>query len=123
MVDLDLDIVNGKQPTVKMFGKDVRFRDLTVEAYLKAEYILQEIDAMPMDSIESIETGAAKIHEYMYKVLEITKAEAKKITVLQFRAFRTYMSRKDLYDQGFTDEDIDKLEREALKKQAAQILE
>jgi hypothetical protein len=122
MVDLDLDIVNGKQPTVKLFGRDVAFRDLAVEDYLNAEFILQELDAMPMASKEDIKLGAAKIHEYMHTVLDITKAESKKITVTQFRAFRTFMARKDMYDQGFSDEEIDKMEREALKKQAAQIL-
>lgn len=123
MVDLDLDILNGKQPTVALFGKDIQFRDLTVEDYLKAEFMLQELDAMPMNSVEAIEEGAKKIQEYIFKLLDITKAESKKVTIAQFRALRTYMSRKDMYDQGFTDEDIDKLEKEALKKQAAQILE
>lgn len=123
MVDLDLDILNGKQPTIKLLGKEVAFRDLTVEEYLEAEFMLQELDAMPMDSKEAILEGAVKIQEYMFKILKITKAESKKITIAQFRALRTFMARKDLYDQGFTDADIDKLEQEALKKQAAQILE
>ena len=121
MVDLDLDIVNGKQPTVKLFGKDIRFRDLTVEDYLNAEFILQELDALPMDNKESITEGAKKIHNYMFKILDITKAETKKITVAQFRAFRTYMSRKDMYDQGFNDQEIDAMEKKALKKQIDQI--
>lgn len=123
MVDLDLDILNEKQLTIKLFGRDVAFRNLTVEEHLMNEFIIQELDAMPMSNKESIIEGAKMIQEYMFKTLEITKAESKKITVDQFAAFRQFMARKDMYDQGFSDEDIDRLEREALKKKAAQILE
>lgn len=122
-MDLDLDIVIGKQPTVKLFGKDVAFRDLTVEEFLKMEFLLQEIDAIPMTSPDELAEAVGKIHEYLHGVLDITKAEAKKVKIEQFRAFRQYLARKDLYDQGFSDEDIDRLESEALKKKAAQILE
>lgn len=121
-MDLDLDIINGKQPTVKIFDKNVTFRNLTVEEYLQAEFLLQELDAIQMNNKENIEEAIGYIHEYMHRILDITKTEAKKITINQFRALRTYMSRKDMYDQGFSDAEIDKLERRALKKQAAQIL-
>lgn len=121
-MDLDLDIINGKQPTVKVFDKDVAFRELTVEEYLQAEFLLQELDKIPMEDKEKISEAVGYIHEYMHRILDITKAEAKKITINQFRALRTYMSRKDMYDQGFSDAEIDRLEKKALKNQAAQIL-
>jgi hypothetical protein len=122
MVDLDLDIIMGKQPTVKIFGKEVSFKDLTVGEYLKAEHGIQKLDEIPMDTEENIAKATEVIYEYLFATLEITKAEAKKVSIAQFRAIRTYIARKDLYDQGFTDADIDKMEREALKKQASQIL-
>lgn len=121
-MDLDLDIVNGKQATIKLFGRDIRFRDLLVQEYLEAEFLIQELDQVPMVDKESIEHGASIIHKYISIILEIDIEEAKQVSIAQFRALRTFMARKDMYDQGFSDKEIDALEKKALKKQAAQIL-
>lgn len=118
-MDLDLDILNGQQHTVKIFGKDIKFRDLPVEEYLKAEFLIGQLDTLMMDSEENIEKSAAIIHEYLFRILELTRAEAKKITIKQFQALREFIAKKDLYDQGFNDKEIEALQREALKKMAA----
>jgi hypothetical protein len=117
-MDLDLDIINGNQSTVRIFGKDVKFRDLSVEEYLKAEFMMGQLDTIMMDSDENIEKAAGVIQEYLFKILELTRAEAKKVTIKQFQALREYIAKKDLYDQGFNDKEIAALQREALKKMA-----
>ena len=58
----------------------------------------------------------------MQGILEITEEEASQITMKQFKALRTYMGRLELYDQGFNDREIDRIEKDAAKKQIADLL-
>ena len=53
-------------------------------------------------------------------ILDITEEDAANITMVQYKALRKFQARQDLYDQGFTDRDIDIMEKKALKKQMAQ---
>lgn len=121
MVDLDLDIIGEKKKTVKLFGREIPLRNVKVEKHLLNEFSVNEIEAVPMTNKENIDKASGMIADYLCEILEIDKEEAEKITIEQYRAIRQFMQRKEMYDQGFTDKEIDMIEKKAIKKQAAQI--
>lgn len=119
-MDIDLDIINKKQNTIKIFGKKVAFKDLTIKEHLHNEFIIQELDKLPLIDEESIEKAMDIISEYLISILEIEDDEARQITMDQYKAIRKFLERKDMYDQGFNDREIDAMEKKAAKKMLAQ---
>lgn len=120
MVSLDLDIISKKSNTIKLGGKQHAIKNLTVAEHLNNEVLAGEIDAMPLNR-ETVEEASKKIVEYILNVFEISEEEAAKLSLEQYKAIRRFLQRKDLYDQGFNDKDIDLMEKKAIKKQMAQI--
>lgn len=121
MVDLDLDIINGKKKTIKLGGEVREFKDLTMDEYMEAELIVQTLESAPIANEDSIKDIKKLKNTYLMMVLDITEEDAHNITMVQYKALRKFQARQDLYDQGFTDRDIDMMEKKSLKKQMAQI--
>lgn len=121
MVDLDLDILVGKQKTIKLFDKEISFKDITMEEHLEAELLVQQLEGIPLVSDESVEMASKLKNEYLMKILDITEEDVKKLTLKQYHAIRKFLNRQDMYEQGFSDKEIDMIEKKALKKQMAQI--
>jgi hypothetical protein len=121
MVDLDLDIISGKKKTIKLGGEIREFRDMTMDEYMEAELIVQTLESAPIANEESIVEIKKLKNTYLMMVLDITEEDAHNITMVQYKALRKFQARQDLYDQGFTDRDIDMIEKKSLKKQMAQI--
>jgi hypothetical protein len=121
MVDLDLDLINGKKRTIKLGGEVREFRDLTMDEYMEAELIVQTLEAAPISNEESIQDIKKLKNTYLMMVLDIDEEAAHNITMVQYKALRKFQARQDLYDQGFTDRDIDMIEKKSVKKQMAQI--
>ena len=121
MVDLDLDILSAKVKTIKINEKEIEFKNLTMEEYMEAELLVQQLESAPLANEESIKDIAKLKDEYLMKILNITKTDVKKITMVQYRAIRKFLARQEYYDQGFSDRDIDMMEKKAVKKQMAQI--
>lgn len=122
MNNLDLDIIQEDKKTVKLFSKEVAFKTLTVEEHLKNEAKVLELDNLSYDKPEEVEKASKLIKEYILGVLELSDEEASKISMKQFKKLREFIGRQELYDQGFTDKEIDKIEKEAAKKQIKNIL-
>ena len=121
MVDLDLDIVTKSNKTVKLNGKEIHFKDITMEEHMEAELTVQTLEAAPIANEESIKDILALKDKYLMIILDITKADAKKIKMDQYKALRKFIARQEMYDQGYSDRDIDAIEKKALKKQMAQL--
>lgn len=121
MVDLDLDIITKKQKTIKLFGKEVLFKNLTMEEYLECEILLKSLDDIPLIDEDSIKAGTKVMYEYLERIIELDPEDVKKITMKQFKAIRKFLERQEAYEQGFTDKEIDQIEKISLKKQMAQI--
>lgn len=119
-MDLDLDIINKKQHTIKIFGKKVAFKDVTIKEHLHNEFIIQELDKLPLVDEESIEKAMDIISEYLVGILELEEDDARLVTMEQYKAIRRFLERKDMYDQGFSDREIDAMEKKAAKKIIAQ---
>lgn len=119
MVDLDLDIVMGKQPTVKIDGIDYQLKDLTVEEHLESEHLIQSLNTVNIMERKGIKKSAEIIKKYLLLICDMPEEVAGSIKIIQFQKLRRYISRKELYDQGFSDREIDKLEAKALKNQIA----
>lgn len=122
MVNLDLDVLMEEKRTVRLFGKDIKFKDLTVEEHLANEALISKLDILNINDPKEFKNGMNIIKGYMKGVLEIDDEEASKVTMKQFKALRTFIGRLELYDQGFSDREIDKIEKEAAKKQIADLL-
>lgn len=122
MEQLDLDLLNKDERTVRLFGKDIRFKTLTVQEHLKNESTAFKLEQLSYDNEEDLQKAADLVIEYIMNVLELNKKEASKITMEQYTRLRQYMGRQELYDQGFNDKEIDKIEKEAAKKQMQNIL-
>ena len=54
------------------------------------------------------------IKAYVQTVLNITPQDAEIISLEEYKKLRKYMDRIDLYDQGFSDQEIDGLEKKRL---------
>lgn len=121
MVDLDLDLIGDKRKTIKLFGEELPLKNVTVKEHLENELMVQEIEAIPMVDKKSIGKATDMMGEYICNIIEIAPEQAKQITIEQYKAIRKFMGRKEMYDQGFNDKEIDMIEKKALKKQIAQI--
>lgn len=121
MVDLDLDIIAERTKTIKIGGKEVVLKNITMEEHMEAELIVQQLEATQLVNKKSIKDASKLKDEYIMKILDVSPEEAKKITLKQYQALRKFISRQELYDQGMTDRDIDLMEKKVLKKQMAQI--
>lgn len=119
---LDLDLLEKDKRTVQLNGKQIPFKTLTVEEHLKNEAKVLELDNLSFNNPEEVEKASTLIQEYVKGILEINEENASKISLKQFKALREFIGRQELYDQGFTDKEIDKLEKEAAKKQIKNIL-
>lgn len=142
MVDQDLETL-FKPPTFNMRGRDVPYRELTVEEALLAEYrganIYDDLEEEFQLSQEPVKKGqrqsrkkkekveepkpeeilrviARRIRDYMGTVLELTPEELETMTMTEFRRFRREKELQELRDQGFSDQEIQQMEREAAKK-------
>lgn len=122
MNNLDLDIIQEDKKTVKLFNKEVAFKTLTVEEHLKNEAKVLELDNLSYDKPEEVEKASELIKGYILGVLKLSDEEASKISMKQFKKLRGFIGRQELYDQGFTDKEINKIEKEAAKKQIKNIL-
>lgn len=111
MADFDLSLISNKKRAVQLHGKDVTFKILSVEKHLTLEFDGQEIDDHKIHSRKDIKKISDKIDKYVHGVLDLPVDET--LTLDEYRRLRKYMSRIDMYDQGFTDKDIDDLERKA----------
>jgi hypothetical protein len=121
MVDIDLDIVMGKQPTIKINGENYQLKDLTVEEHLESEHLIQSLNLLSLTDKKNIKKSTEIIKKYLMIISDMPEDVASKVKIVQFQRIRKYITRKELYDQGFTDREIDKLESKALKNQIAQL--
>jgi hypothetical protein len=92
-----------------------------MEEHLEAELIVKQLEAVPLFDKKDVKEASDLKNKYLMKILDITKADAMKVTLKQYLGLRRFIDRQDMYDQGFTDKDIDMIEKKALKKQMAQI--
>jgi hypothetical protein len=113
MEDFDLSIITDKRRVIKLQGKEIAFKSLSVEEHLNSEFDAQELDQFHIRTRKDITKLGTKIAKYLKTILDITDEDAKKITMNEYRNLRKYMSRLDMYDQGFTDREIDELEKKA----------
>lgn len=115
-MDFDLDLIVKKAHTIKLGGEVYEFKDLSVEESLIAEYEAKEIENYTIISKEDAKGLQKRIGKYLASVVEIPETVAAKVTLKQFKGIRKIMGRMDLYDQGFNDAEIDRMEKEAMKK-------
>ena len=113
MADFDLSLINNKRKTLTLHGEEVTFKILTLEQHFNAEFDANDIDNFHIETREDIKVLAGMVARYVVKILNITVAESKKVTISEYRNLRKYMSRLDMYEQGFTDAEIDDLEKKA----------
>ena len=114
-MDIDLDTLN-KADTITLFGEKYEFNDLKVKEHFYNEFLLQELNKLPLDDKKNVEKANNIITEYLTRLLDIPKETAEKVTIKQFRYLQQKLERKDLYDQGFSDKEIDMIEKKAIKK-------
>jgi hypothetical protein len=117
---MDLDVVNENKRTVKLFNRKVEFRNLTMEEHLQCEYKAKLIDNMPLATKKDIKETTQMVQDYILGVLDVSEDEVKQISVEQYRKLRRIVQRLELYEQGFSDNEISKIERQAIKKNLAQ---
>lgn len=119
MVDQDLETLYGETPKFIINGKEHSLKDLDVETHLLCEYKAQRIDEeikiVPSDE-KAVKKLAKSIREYIGQIFEISPAEASKVRFNDYKRVRTWQGRRDLYDQGFNDEEINRLEKESTNK-------
>ena len=125
MVDQDLKTLFGEQAHFKINGKEHALKELDVESHLMAEFKAQTIEAelkQTISDVKEIKAISKKIREYITTIFEITPAEASKVTFNDYKRIRKWLTRQDLYDQGFNDEEINKLEKESIQQAAFRAL-
>ena len=141
MADQDLETL-FKPATFHIRGRDVPYRELTVEEALLAEYKGQSLSDDLQEEFEKsqktpkgkgkgkgkrarvkgptpeeiLKIIAKRIREYMQMVLELTDEEVERVTLTEFQRFRREKEIQELRDQGFSDQEIEQLKREVAKK-------
>lgn len=120
MVDLDLDIITQKPQTIKIFDKEIVFKNITMEEDFQNDLLLKELNTIPIINEDSIQQSMTIITQYLQNILEITPEEASKVTLPQFKKLQKYLERKELYDQGFNDKEIDLIEKKQIKTAISQ---
>lgn len=123
MVNLDLDVLGEEVRTIRLHGKDIKLKDLTVKEHLAAEKGIAQLDVLQLVTDEDLDEAQQIIVDYLERILDIDEDDAISLSLKQFKALRQYVGRLELYDQGFTDREIDKIEKDAAKKQIANLLE
>lgn len=121
-MDLDLDIINKKVDTVKINGQVYEFKDITIAEHFTNEFLIQELDGIILNSKKNVDKASKIMIEYLMGILDIDVEVAKQVSMKQLKLIRQHLERKDMYDQGFNDKEIDEIEKKALKKQLAQIM-
>lgn len=111
-MDFDLSLLHGKR-TVKLNGKEIEFKKLKLEEHLELEFDAQTLDKMEVRTRKDIKKLVNKLHAYVSKVLIIEPEDLEYFGLTEYKNLRKYMSRLDMYDQGFTDSEIDELEKKA----------
>jgi hypothetical protein len=112
--DIDLEIIHGKQRKIKLNGKRYKFRRLTVQEHLEAEFDAQELEKFNIKTREDIPKLTKMIMKYITQMFEIPEKDAEKVSFREYQRLRLILSRVDMYDQGFNDKEIDQLEKKAI---------
>lgn len=120
MADLDLDILNSKPETLTLNKQKYEFKDLEFEEHLRNEYRIKELDAIPLINEEAVKQANKIKNEYLLNLLSIPEEIVSKITINEFKKIREFLERKELYDQGFSDKDIDLIEKKQVKNLISQ---
>ena len=128
MANFDLDVIVEKKRYIKFNGKDVEIKPLTVDEYLMAEAELDSIAEIGEDpNIKSykdvMKASADHMVNYLMMVLDLTEEEARAMDYRQFRELKAYFTRLDLKDQGLTDQEIARMEKQQLKNQMKQMMD
>ena len=128
MVNFDLDVIVEKKRYIKFNGRDVEIKPLTVDEYLMAEAELDSIAEIGEDpNIKSykdvMKASADHMVNYLMMVLDLTEEEARAMDYRQFRELKAYFTRLDLKDQGLTDQEIARMEKQQLKNQMKQMMD
>ena len=128
MANFDLDVIVEKKRYIKFNGKDVEIKPLTVDEYLMAEAELDSIAEIGEDpNIKSykdvMKASADHMFNYLMMVLDLTEEEARAMDYRQFRELKAYFTRLDLKDQGLTDQEIARMEKQQLKNQMKQMMD
>ena len=114
MTDMDLSLIRKNPRKVQLQGKEVSLKVLTLEEHFTQEFDAQEIDQFQVSNRKDIKKLAGMIKAYVQIVLNITPEQAQNISLEEYKKLRKYMDRIDLYDQGFSDMEIDGLEKKRL---------
>jgi hypothetical protein len=120
MADLDLDILNNKPETLTLKGTKYEFKDLEFGEHLRNEFRIKELDAIPLINEEAVKQASELKNEYLLNLLDIPEEIVSQITIKEFKKIREFLERKELYDQGFTDKDIDLIEKKQVKNLISQ---
>lgn len=118
---LDLDAVIAKKRTIKFMDREVEIKDLTTEEYLRSQSIVEDLGDLE-EGQDLVKHMADKIKAYVMMILDVTEEEADGMEYRQFRALKEYMARLDLLDQGFTEKEIEIMEKKAAKNQVERVL-
>lgn len=119
---LDLDAIIEKKRTIKFMGRDVELKDLRTEDYLRSQAIIEDMGDLE-EGGDLVKHMADKIKTYVMMILDVTEEEADAMEYRQFRALKEYMARLDLLDQGFTEKEIDIMEKKSVKNRMERVLE
>ena len=127
-MNFDLDAIIEKKRYIKFNGRDVEIKPLSVEEYLMAEAELDSIAEIGEDpKVKSykqvMEKSAEHMVNYLLMVLDLSEEEARAMDYRQFRELKAYFARLDLKDQGLTDQEIQRMEKQQAKNQLKQMME
>jgi hypothetical protein len=118
---LDLDAVIAKKRTIRFMGRDVELKEMKTEDYLRSQAILEDMGDLE-EGLDLVKHMADKIKTYVLMVLDVTEEEAEGMEYRQFRALKEYMARLDLLDQGFTEKEIEIMEKRVTKNRVERAL-
>ena len=127
MVNFDLDAIVEKKRYITFNGRDVEIKALTIEDYLMAEAELDSITEIGNDPEvktykDLMEKSVEHMVKYLLMVIDISEEEARAMNYKQFRELKNYFTRLDLLDQGFTEQEIKRMEKQQAKKMMEQML-
>lgn len=114
---LDLDKVTKDRDYVQIGGKKNKyyFKDLKLEESVK---ISHELDDFLADSFNMTNDDEAlpRIHELILKLIDIPVDIVEQLDIDHFVAIVQFLQRKPFYDKGFTDKELDAIEKKAMKQ-------
>ena len=127
-MDIDLDILNERKITIKLFGEMKELRDLTMDENFKSVGLRQEVNNA--NSQQDMKKHA-KARRQLLKLLitPITDDEVDRITHRQFEKLLEQIDFIDLRDQGVVNsmEEYRKMKsdtaKEAMKRSADQLFQ